>query len=451
MESDTHARRRVYSIEFSLKLFCDTRGWKLMALAITIIAFILASGPGQGTGFCHLDRSMTTARRADGRHKNSWNLSSVHDRYLSSAERERREEERRRKERANDVVIGKTSALQGVKDFELNVRSTEEQWLSQASPTEREVFHQTEKGIGLLKMLRIEEASEAFNTVFELKPSAYLWQAGIARYYLGDLDGAAEIFARCGGIYESRFGDPASEERIWRNACFLKKFYSLKKKEQKALEDSGDIHNLLSNIPERENTTELLKSERRKVIKLAQTLFSSTVHKQHSEVILAHAKLRSIGGAYDEQPKMDRKMWKMSSWFYLGLYHDAMGEHDESKRCMKMALRLSPNAHGDDLMHTLPMLHMTCRDWFDDEEFDDDKISNQSEALMLASNEHLEKVVPENADPHVVESMQSSLEKMRLVDLQNALRIRGLRAVGSKAELQARLFDSLMSDVGLTP
>jgi tetratricopeptide (TPR) repeat protein len=379
------------------------------------------------------------------------NSSSAHYRNLSAAERERREEEKRRKDRANDVVIGKTSALQGVKDYELNVRSTEEQWLSQASRTEREVFLKTEKGIRLLKMLRIEEAAEAFETVFELKPSAYLWQAGIASYYLGDLDGAAEIFARCGGIYESRFGDPASEERIWRNACFLKKFHSLKKKEQKALEDSGVVHNLVSNVSERENTTELLKSEKRKVIKLTQTLFSSTVHKQHSEVILARAKLRSIGGAYDEQPKLDRKMWKMSSWFYLGLYHDAMGEEDESKRCMKMALKLSPNAHGDDLMHTLPLLHMTCRNWFDDDEFDDGIVSNQVDAQMIASNEHSQTDAPKNADPHVVESIRSSLEKMRLVDLQNALRIRGLRAVGSKAELQERLFDSLMSDVSLMP
>jgi hypothetical protein len=70
--------------------------------------------------------------------------------------------------------------------------------------------------------LKLEEANDAFDRVYELKPNAYLWQSGLARFYLGDLIGAAERFAQNGACYESRFGGPASEERIWRDACELK-------------------------------------------------------------------------------------------------------------------------------------------------------------------------------------------------------------------------------------
>jgi len=401
---------------------------------------------------------------------------------LSAAEQERRNEDQRRRERKTEVVVGKTSAVQGAKDYTLDVTSTEEEWMRQASTTEREVFRQTERGLQMLKMLRVDEALEAFDAVFQLKPDAYLWQAGIARFYKDDFYGAAEVLARCAEIYETRFGEPASEERIWRNACLLKTFGNLSRKERKQLlasdDAAGAVDALLPKATETNDTADLLRSERRKVIRIARDLFDASVSQDHTGIILARAKLRSIGGVFDEQQQqsqrrgvvqMDHKMWKISSWYYLGLHYDVIGDAEESKRCMKRALRLSPNANGSDITHTLPMLHMTCRDWFDDEAFDEEEQSlppqeatdstapvggvQQPTTTTSPSSLPFQSVipVPDNIDPVLVESIRSSIEKMRYVDLQDVLKVRSLRYIGSKEELQGRLFHSLLSDSGLMP
>jgi len=77
---------------------------------------------------------------------------------LSASERERRDEERRRRERKEDVVIGKTSAKKGAKDFALDPKGTEQEYLRQASIIEREVHLLTTAGM------------ESFNSVGDRCP-----------------------------------------------------------------------------------------------------------------------------------------------------------------------------------------------------------------------------------------------------------------------------------------
>lgn len=73
---------------------------------------------------------------------------------LSAAERERRDEENRRRARKDDVIPGKTSAMPGAKDFALDPKATEMEYLKQASKVEQEIYLYTEKGLKLLKMVR---------------------------------------------------------------------------------------------------------------------------------------------------------------------------------------------------------------------------------------------------------------------------------------------------------
>jgi hypothetical protein len=73
-----------------------------------------------------------------------------------------------------------------------------------------------------LRMLRFHEAANSFRKVYQIKPEAYLWQDGMLKYYLEDYHGAAESLAKNAFRYESRFMEPASEERIWRDAAELK-------------------------------------------------------------------------------------------------------------------------------------------------------------------------------------------------------------------------------------
>jgi hypothetical protein len=52
------------------------------------------------------------------------------------------------------------------------------------------------------------------------------------------------------------------------------------------------------------------------------------------------------------------------------------------------------------------------------------------------------------ADPVIEESIKEGVGNMRMHELKEALRLRGLKIVGSKESLQERLFYSLMDDAG---
>lgn len=84
--------------------------------------------------------------------------------------------------------------------------------------------------------------------MFQLRPNAYLWQAGIVKFYLEELQEAAEIFVRNIGTYESKFGEPASEERIWRDACELKFTSNLDKAGRKIVEEKGGVASMIAQI-----------------------------------------------------------------------------------------------------------------------------------------------------------------------------------------------------------
>jgi len=421
---------------------------------------------------------------------------------LSAASRERREEDKRRKARQTENIPGKTSAKAGEKDYAIDPSATEQEFLRQASYNEQEIYRQTENGMKMLKMFRLEEATEAFDKVFALKPNAYVWHAGIARFYQNEFEDAARIFARTAGFYESKFGGPASEERIWRDACELKYISSMPKRKGKELlqqlqdhkSQQGDDATLLAGVPsveddDGENPFGAMV-ETRKVLRIARDLFEASLNNDYSTVVLSRAKLRAICGVVDasRRPRPDIKMWKLSSWFFLGLHYDALGEAEESKDCMKMALLLCPSiGNAGDIIHTLPALHMTTRDWYDD---DDDEFMDEDEDDLTVQNGHQAAAASDflsggshfldnrkeksttsetsqptsqqqppkqpsssssssTADPLMVDSVRGSIAKLNIQQLKEALRTRGLKVYGSKEELGEKLFRSLMEDVGL--
>lgn len=376
---------------------------------------------------------------------------SNNKRIPSASEKERRDEEERRRRRKDDVVIGKTSAKQGEKDFALDPQATEREYLRQASFLEQEVYRWTGVGMEFLNSLQLDRADKAFSRVFELKPNAYLWQAGVVKFYLGDLVGAGKILAKAAETYETRFGCPATEERIWRDACELMYLNYTIKDLKRDPEQSESISSAIPTIKDIEATDGGIV-ESRKVLKLARDLFSSSIQSDKSGELLARAKLRSVGGS-DGSARMDYKMWKLSAWFYLGLHYDVLGNVEESKKCMKMALKFSPSiGKSDNLVHTLPLLHMTVRDWFDDDDFDADINFDDCDKSQGVS---FSPVPPNQAiasmaysDPLIENSIKEGVSKMKSRELKDALRLRGKITTGSKEQLQERLFHSLMDDAG---
>lgn len=376
---------------------------------------------------------------------------SSNKRTPSASEKERRDEEERRRRRKDDVVIGKTSAKQGERDFALDPRTTEQEYLRQASFVEQEIFRLTETGMEFLNSLQLERADEAFSRVFELKPNAYLWQAGVVKFYLGDYIGAGNILAEAAETYETRFGCPASEERIWRDACELMYVNSTHKNVKRDLEQKQPNSSPIRTIKDMDALDGGIV-ESRKVLKLARDLFSSSIQSDKSGELLARAKLHSVGGS-EGSPKIDYKMWKLSAWFYLGLHYDVLGNAEESKKCMKMALKFSPSiGKSDNLVHTLPLLHMTVRDWFDDDDFEADIIFDDGDK---SDRDSFSPVPPNQAiasmaysDPLIEKSIKDGVSKMKLRELKDSLRLRGKITTGSKEQLQERLFHSLMDDAG---
>jgi tetratricopeptide (TPR) repeat protein len=442
----------------------------------------------------HQDQRMFHRRQQHQRLKATSNQNDKsNDDKLTNAERERREEEKRRKERKDDVVIGGTSAKRGEQDYPLNPEATREEWLRQATLVERQVFRLTEDGMDALNSLQLHEANKAFDEVFRLKPDAYLWQAGIVKFYLGDLVGAASIFARNAKTFEQNpIMGPATEERIWRDASQLMFLTSLSVSERKRIirsePDSEDgINSVFPQIIEDEDDDDddedddddddpifSMSSEPRKVFRLARDLFSSSVASDSSAEAFARGQLLSIGGSYNDiaDSKQDKKMRKLTAWFYLGLHYDVTGQKDEAVKCMKMALHLTTSGgKSADIVQTLPLLHMTARDWFDDDDFDDDplkefdgenedgverNIDTDGSSSAASSSAGPKKSTKTKglfldeyeSDPVLEATVIEGLSKMTVLDLRDALRIRGLKIRGSKQELIDRLFYSMMDDSG---
>ncbi len=249
-----------------------------------------------------------------------------------------------------------------------------------------------------LRGLQLENAKEAFDEVYKIKPYAYCWQKGVVEFYLGYYYDAAECFAHNANLYESKFGIVASEERIWRDACQLKIENSVLKQKQKLREQrrrrknrrkkrngdndyndtdvsrengrENDVETpVVAQINNKNENSILGPRETRKVIRIARDLFSSSVDHDLSNEALARAKLRSICGEYDNTDtntntnlssssssrsrsttfRADKKMWRLNSWYYLGLHYDVLDDDVASRDCMKMALRQCASAgHADD-------------------------------------------------------------------------------------------------------
>mmetsp|Transcript_3669 Transcript_3669/g.9304 ORF Transcript_3669/g.9304 Transcript_3669/m.9304 type:complete len:490 (-) Transcript_3669:269-1738(-) len=417
--------------------------------------------------------------------------------HLSASQKERRGEEQRRKVRLQDsfATPGLSSALPGAQDFTIDVAKTEREYLQSLSSSDDDsvidennvdkyVALWTDEGLAHLRMLHFHEAAELFNKVYQVKPEAYLWHDGLLKYYLEDYHGAAESLSKNAFRYETRFMEPASEERIWRDAAELKIINTLNAGRKMknghipaTVRVSTDV-----GVDEEQSEKDSIASERRKVMRLARQLFSNSLRNNSAGVALARAQLQALCGdsfppslkstlpilpKSEHQPKSsssqqtDRKMYILHSLFYLGLYYDALGQPYESKQCMKMALKTcakSISGNNQDITYLLPVIHMTIRDWYDDD--DNFDMGERDEALNLAEElkgdaDGAGNVIASSSDANLNDSskkieqrLRESIKDMRVVDLRADLKKRKLKVSGSKIELQDRLVEDLKKDAG---
>lgn len=258
------------------------------------------------------------------------------------------------------------------------------------------------------------------------------------KFYLGKIEEAGRIFVRNALLYESKFGQPGSEERIWRHACELKLLHAMSASQRKTLIESQST--IIPPLPQFESDN-IFEKETRKVVKIVGDLFESSVEGNFPNAILSHAHLLSF--VHGRIATQDRKLRQLTAWYYLGLYNDVTGNIEEGRKCMKMALKLCPSSgKSEDIVHTLPLLHMSIREWFDDSGFDDDPLKDEGVSLERSGKQsNLADQFP--IDPNTEKCIRNGVAKLKIVELRRSLRILGLNTDGCKEDLQRRLLSSL--------
>jgi len=99
--------------------------------------------------------------------------------------------------------------------------------------------------------------------------------------------------------------------------------------------------------------------------------------------------------------------FKLHASFFLGLHYDCLGSTDRAKKYMKKAFIYSGGGmKSDDVLDMLPLLHMKHRNFFDNDEVDE-----EDDLDLTGSSNYITALIKEEVEPMSRLSLQNDLKK----------------------------------------
>ena len=174
----------------------------------------------------------------------------------------------------------------------------------------------------------VEAAVELLDDVLQREPrlSSYLWQRGIALYYIDEFDTAASQFRD-----DVKVNPSDTEEAVWEFISSCKR-------------GDGDIG------AARENFLALRGGDRRKVMSSVLSLFRSGDENAKDVLVNLATRAASDSDAF-------------YSSLYLGLYAESMGDIAMARRWIEKASETLYAQRGQDFMTAVADVHMARRGW----------------------------------------------------------------------------------------
>ena len=287
-------------------------------------------------------------------------------------------------------------------DARAQIQSLEEleaDYWSSLDDVERQIQGASRSGAAFLRQGDLEGALEQFDRAQQLsKNKRYEWHRGICLYYLDRFDDARVDFVENASRYEERFFEPASEERLFAQACALRGA-------------KGDDFAAASELRE---TRPCIKSLRRVVRR----------RRECGE---------NFKGALRPNRFRRRAARRLLGHFYAGLYHDALNDAERARAHLALAAERVA-VDDQDFTARLPRLHASVRGWSLDDVSDEAK---RAAAAFDLGSQGMEDILD---DPAV---MKEGIDAMTVAMLKEALKARGLKRTGLKADLKARLLEDL--------
>eukprot|EP00904_Undaria_pinnatifida_P000176 jgi/Undpi1/10159/HiC_scaffold_28.g12612.m1 len=216
------------------------------------------------------------------------------------------------------------------------VKELEEEYWKSLDAREVAIERKCSSGLACLKMGLLERAAEDYAAANELSEKASrAWPLGLVLFYLDRYHEAANSLDTDISLFEAKFEESATDERIWQAAAIIRA----------AQQAGGNVANIVAGL------RPLDIAEPDVLRRTVYDLFRGTASPE--DVV----KLSTL-----EKGSVDYLGMQFFSQVFLGLWHDVHGNEAEAKRYI-IAACSNTYPKPDDLWYFTPRIHAKARKW----------------------------------------------------------------------------------------